>query len=234
MRAEDWKNFKTGGYKLFKEGHVQNIMVSQQGSISGIKCNCLPEMKKDHEYKLEIDIATTGSDVCHAQCNYPTDRSLHGSCKRNAAILFALEIFYSTYKEIQASSNDNDVSCTSKLQTWNQPKKRRLESKCSSDIAFRVEDYYHKPCHQSKQPLDPQPLDSQKTTDAEIEAFFGNLTELKVSCGFLDLILLAEPHNETPFKFPLTPRSTQAKISVQIIKECPSPPSVESLSSYFD
>ena len=23
MRAEDWKNFKTGGYKLFKEGHVK-------------------------------------------------------------------------------------------------------------------------------------------------------------------------------------------------------------------
>ena len=26
MKAEDWKNFKTG-YKLFKEGHVQDIMV---------------------------------------------------------------------------------------------------------------------------------------------------------------------------------------------------------------
>ena len=67
MRAEDWKNFKTGGNKLFKEGHVQNIMVSQQDSIFGIKCNCLPEMKKDRVYKLEIDIATAESDVCHAQ-----------------------------------------------------------------------------------------------------------------------------------------------------------------------
>ena len=46
MRVEDWKNFKTGEYKLFKEGHVQNIMVSQQGLIFGIKCNCLPETRK--------------------------------------------------------------------------------------------------------------------------------------------------------------------------------------------
>ena len=124
MRAEDWKNFKTGGYKLFKEGHVQNIMVSQQCSIFGIKCNCLPEMKKDREYKLEIDITTAESDVCRAHCNYPAGRGLHGSCKHIAATLFALENFYSTYEEIRASSNDNDVSCTSKLQTWNQPRKR--------------------------------------------------------------------------------------------------------------
>ena len=40
--------------------------------------------------------------------------------------------------------------------------------------------------------------------------------------------------HETPFIFPLTPRSAQAKISAQVIKECPLPPSTESLSSYFD
>ena len=67
-----------------------------------------------------------------------------------------------------------------------------------SDITFRAEDYYHKPCRQSKQRLDPRPLDSQKATDAEIEAFLGNLTEMKVSCGFLDLMVPAEPCNETP------------------------------------
>ena len=99
-------------------------MVSQQGSICRIECNCLPEMKKDRVYKLEIDIAKAGSDVCRAQCNYPAGRGLHGSCKHTAATLFALENFYSTYEEIQASSNDKDVSCTSKLQTWNQPRKR--------------------------------------------------------------------------------------------------------------
>ena len=47
-----------------------------------------------------------------------------------------------------------------------------LESKCSNDITFRVEDYYHKLCYQSKQSLDLRPSDSQKTTDVEIEAFW--------------------------------------------------------------
>ena len=110
----------------------------------------------------------------------------------------AVANFHSTYVEIQASSNDNAVSCTSKLQTWNHARTRRLGSKCSTDITFRVEDYYHKPCRQSKQHLDLRPLDSQKTTDTEIEAFLGNLTELKASCWFLDLMVPAEPCNETP------------------------------------
>ena len=83
MREEDWKNFKTGGYTLFKEGHVQNIMVSQQGSVYGVKCNCFPEMKKDCVYKLEIDIATAGSDVCRAHCNCPAGRGPHCSFKKN-------------------------------------------------------------------------------------------------------------------------------------------------------
>ena len=47
MRAKDWKSFKAGGYKLFKEGHMQKIMITQHDSIFGITCSCLPEMKKD-------------------------------------------------------------------------------------------------------------------------------------------------------------------------------------------
>ena len=97
-----------------------------------------------------------------------------------------------------------------------------------------MEDYYHKPCPQSKQPLDPRPLESQKITDTEMEAFLCNLKELKVSCGFLDLMLPTEQCKDTSLKFPSTPRSAQAKISAQIIKECPLPPSFQSLTSYFD
>jgi len=64
MKAEDWKSFKAGGFKLFKEGHVQNIMVHQQGTIFGIDYRWpLPEMKKDMDYKIKVEISTeTSSD----------------------------------------------------------------------------------------------------------------------------------------------------------------------------
>ena len=47
---------------------------------------------------------------------------------------------------IKEEIQDNDaVSCTSKLQTWNQPRKRHLDSQPVSEISFKVEDYYCKP-----------------------------------------------------------------------------------------
>ena len=95
-------------------------MINQQDSVCTIACSCLPEMKKDCIY-IKIDISVNASDICGAECSCPAGRGPHGSCKHIAASLFALENFYSTYKEVQASSNDddNDLSCTSKLQTWN-------------------------------------------------------------------------------------------------------------------
>ena len=164
MRAEDWKSFKAGGYKLFKEGHVQKIMITQHDSIFGITCSCLPEVKKDRVYKIKINITTSSSNVCLAECSCPAGRGPHGSCKHIAATLFALENFNTIQEEIQ---DDDTVSCTSKLQTWNQPRKRCLDSQPVSEISFKVEDYYCKPTRQSKELIDPQPLELQKTTDEE-------------------------------------------------------------------
>lgn len=46
-KMTDWKNFNVGGYKLFKEGHVQKIYGCLCGHSVQIKAICLPEMKKD-------------------------------------------------------------------------------------------------------------------------------------------------------------------------------------------
>ena len=32
MRAEDWKSFEADGFKLFKEGHVQNILINRDNT----------------------------------------------------------------------------------------------------------------------------------------------------------------------------------------------------------
>ena len=231
MRAEDWKSFKSGGFKLFKEGHVQKITITQRNSIFGITCSCLPEMKKDRIYNIKINI-TDSSNVCLAECSCPAGRDPHGSCKHIAATLFALENFNTIREEIQ---DDDTVSCTSKLQTWNQPRKRRLDSQPVSEISFKVEDYYCKPTHQSKELIDPRPLELQKTTDEEKEAFIANLKKLEVSCGFLDLLTVSESsiiNNDTSPMFPLTPRSAQCKIKAQLLQECPLPPTFEMLLAY--
>ena len=74
----------------------------------------------------------------------------------------------------------------------------------------------------------------QLITEGEITDFVHNLKGLKVSCGFLDLMVPAESSDDPSSKFPLTPRSAQVKINAEIIKECPLPSTQETVSSYFD
>ena len=215
LRAEDWKSFKAGGFKLFKEGHVQNIMISQQGTVFGVECKCLPEMKKDRVYKIKVEISTHTSSVHLAECSCPAGKEPHGSCKHIAATLFALESFYDTYQQ-----EDDNLSCTSKLQLWNQSRKRLLDSKRASDILFKVEGYYCNPCRHPKNFMDPRPVKLQQTTDEEKAEFIKNLKQLEVLCGFLDLMV---PRDDAPSKLPMTPRSAQCRVKAQIIKECPLP-----------
>ena len=228
MRAEDWKSFKAGGYKLFKEGHVQNILVNREEAKFEVKCRCLPEMKKDRVYNITVTISTETSNVDLAECSCPAGRGPHGSCKHIAATLFALENFHTFYEE---AKTEDEISCTSKLQQWNQPRKRRLDSQPSNDICFKVEEYGHKPCRVSKDFFDPRPLILQKTTDEELQKFTENLQDLKVSCGFLDIMVA---NNDTSSKLPMTPRSAQSRIMAQIIKEVELPPTLQAVVSYSD
>ena len=90
----------------------------------GITCSCLPEMKKDRAYKIKISM-TNSSDISLAECSCLAGRGPHGSSKHIAATLFTLENFSTIRTEIQ---DDDNVSCPSKLQTWNEPRKRCLDS----------------------------------------------------------------------------------------------------------
>ena len=58
MQAEDWKSFKAAGYKLFKEAHVQNVLINREETKFEVECRCLPEMKKDRVYDVTVMIST--------------------------------------------------------------------------------------------------------------------------------------------------------------------------------
>ena len=78
-------------------------------------------------------------------------------------------------------------------------------------------------------------MEFQKTTDEEKKAFIENLKKLEISCGFLDLMTVAESYtvnDDASSMFPLTPRSAQCKIKAQLLQECPLPPTFETLLAY--
>ena len=230
LERQDWKNLNSGGYKLFKEGHVQSLSVGLSSNTCCVKGKCLPEMKKDRVYELQMCIDTSNSSVKGAECTCPAGRGPSGSCKHIAAFCFALEDFVRTRDKL--NSNDQ-VSCTSVLQQWNKPRKRRLDSKMVEDISFRNEKFNVESKRNPTELYDPRPAELRKTTEVDIQELKDSLQCLSMTSGFVHL--LSKPseasNNEQDTTLPLIPRSVKAKIKYQILK-VPLPPSFECLQEF--
>ena len=146
LEKEDWKSLNFGGYELFREGHVQKIYVGSAGSVS-VKVICLPEMKKDRTYSLEVTI-TPNMEISRGICTCPAGKGPRGNCKHLAALCFAIEDFVKTRT---ISLEKGEEAFTSLLQKWNQPQKRKLDSKKVEDILFSSF------CYGKEEPIRPSP-----------------------------------------------------------------------------
>ena len=61
-------------YRLFSEGHVQDICTKDSSNACFIKANCLPEMKKDWKYTVSNIINKESCDVKEATYSCPAGR----------------------------------------------------------------------------------------------------------------------------------------------------------------
>jgi len=232
LERQDWKNFKSGGYKLFKEEHVQKACASNAASLVYVKATCLPEMKKDRTYSLVLALNKTTADVTNAQCACPAGQGPFGSCKHLAALCYALEDYVKLRAIILEAGED---SCTSLLQKWNQPRKRRLDSKKVEGIDFCSLPYGKNTITRTHyEPYDPRPPSMQKTTKTELEEFTQQLNTLPTSCGFLHF--LSQPSEAEPAThahlLPLTPRSIQARVRHKL-SQVVLPPTWEVIQEYM-
>ena len=96
---KDYKNLNSKAFGLFRNGHVQNIEVatSESGDMIHIKGECLPEMKKNLKYKLNVTMINSGEqagEITYACCSpCSAGKGPFPSCKHLAALCFALEEF---------------------------------------------------------------------------------------------------------------------------------------------
>lgn len=226
LERQDWKNVNSGGYKLFKEGHVYDLFTSFSHNTFFIKGKCLPEMKKDRVYVLKVQINIDSSSVTKAECTCPAGCGPTGSCKHIAALCFAIEDFIRTRDTALSIECEGQISCTSVLQQWNRPRKRRLDSKMVEDISFRNEKYACEPKRSPAEVFDPRPSTLQRTTKADIQEFTDSINSLTVPCVFIHLLSKPTESDNSKDMLPLIPRSVKAKICSQMM-QLPLPPSFE-------
>ena len=121
--ATDLKSINKSAEGLYNCGHVQTIQVkhSIEDECVYIQAKCLPKMRKDKVYLLQMVLKSDEYDIIFAKCGCPAGKAPHGSCKHIAALSFALADFsrLKSLPELQ--------TCTDVLQQWNQPRSRHVQ-----------------------------------------------------------------------------------------------------------
>ena len=112
-------------YRFFQDGHVQNIryhpMPSQQDYVC-IGASVLPSMKKDKMYSVRIVLSEHTGHIEKAFCVCPA--GLSGCCNHVTATLYCIEDYFHL-----KLNEDDQKGCTEKLQTWNQPRKKKVDAR---------------------------------------------------------------------------------------------------------
>ena len=77
LKSSNFKPINQSAMNLYLCGHVQEIQASQNKEALFLKAKCLPEMKKDHVYKLLMSMNTDKNyDILTAECGCPGGKGL--------------------------------------------------------------------------------------------------------------------------------------------------------------
>ena len=125
------------GYTFFADGHVQKIMLHRLPSVPDlmyVRADVLPSMIKNKVYKVHVCLTQSTAEVKSAFCVCTS--GLEGSCNHIAGLLYALENFVRL-----GLREDARLSCTSKLQQWNKPRKQKVPPARVQDVQLVKEEY---------------------------------------------------------------------------------------------
>lgn len=204
----DYKNVCSKAYGLFKHGHIQKIEVAKDSQYIHVRAECLPEMKKTLKYKLSMSFDETGNVKYASCCPCPAGKAPFASCKHIAALCYAIEEF-NRLKLLRVFE-----TCTERLQTWNQPRKRRLDSERVYDIDFSRKIYGREPKVAKTSLNDPRlPCYKQRNAQDANKQLLDSVKENNPNCGFFYLFSEQKLGKQTENTMYDIPPATQQPLS---------------------
>ena len=218
LPASDFKSINSSALSLFRCGHVKKIHVCHQITPANvfIRADCLPEMKKDRVYKTEMELENSSFDIRRAQCGCPAGRGPTASCKHIAALCYALEEF-SRLRRLPEFRTSTD-----KLQTWNQPRPRKLDPIPVETLHTRKQEFMP-PTKWSAQLTrvasvsDPCPESLRTPATHKLEQLRCSLLALNKPCAFLHILVPDVKTVQHDQSYSLHPSLVEAQPSVSTI-----------------
>ena len=118
-----------------------------------------------------------------------------------AALCFALEEF------VRLKQSRDFATCTARLQTWNQPRKRKLEPRSVYEIDFSKKVYGRENAGDRKILHDPR-LPVYRDTEKANQNMLDNIREANLECGFFNIL----SHDKHPSKVLMETATSSANI----------------------
>ena len=117
---------KQKGYRLFKEGYVQNVVVkadvkSQDNVKLLVKAKVAASMKQKL-YNVHVHLIQQNGEVAFANCSCKSGKG--GCCKHVAAVLYTLW----DYSTLGLKIVPDNLTCTQVSQKWNVPSKGAMQA----------------------------------------------------------------------------------------------------------
>ena len=185
LPASDFKSVNKSAEGLFRCGHVQAIQVCSTEKHLFVKAKCIPEMRNDRVYLVQMALTMDGFDVVNAQCGCPAGKGPCGSCKHIAALSYALADF------CRLGVLPEFLTCTDKLQQWNRPRGRHVEPIPVEQLGSRRRDLMptKEPALGSQMVFDPRPLSLKQADPVALETLRCDLLSLGQPSGLLSVIV---------------------------------------------
>ena len=200
LPSGDFKSINSSAENLFRCGHIQHIEVCKTQTVLYVRASCLPEMRKDRVYKLNLALSSPSFDIMYASCGCPAGMGPTGSCKHISALCYAFSDF------CKSGSMPTFLTCTDQLQSWNKPRGRKVEPIPVDMLCSRRSELTNK----SKKTVvfDPRPQQFRVESSVLVENLRCDLLNSRSteSCALLTVLvpsLLSIQHDHTyasPYK----------------------------------
>ncbi|XP_053400508.1 uncharacterized protein LOC128557295 [Mercenaria mercenaria] len=121
------------GLNFYKEGYIHKMMINEispDSPVSYVRSKCYPSMQKGVYEQWVLISKHAPFQILKANCTCPAGNG--EGCTHVAGLLFALE-----GRPITPVEDDDNVPCTSKPCQWNQPSKRKKETRPVKDLTFK-------------------------------------------------------------------------------------------------
>ena len=141
---------------------------------------------KNLKYNIKLSLCNNGEqegEIMLASCACPAGKGPRGSCKHIAALCYALEEF------VRLKCTREFETCTWRLQTWNQPRKRKLDSQWAYEIDFSKKIYRREERNNAKPLNDPRrPFERNNDPKNVNRELLEKIKRVKPNCGFFCLL----------------------------------------------